>query len=301
MNQIRLNGVEAFSEVCKGGPLVGRAPSRKGVGLYGWNTGPVREVHVPETRELILTVHLDGSRHVRVFTGRGLSRSVSKPGDITLIPHGRPISFRTEGAVDFASLHFPIETVAGRDADSWSRILQQPSCLFALRDEYVVASVRTIMRAMRAPSRDNAAYVAKLLDSLRCHVARLVDESDAEWIELPTLAERGIRAPDFDAVFEHIEHRLAEKLPLEELAERCGVSRAVFAREFRARFDCSPHRYINQRRIAQAKALLVKGSLGLADVAYEVGFSGHSHFSTVFKAFEGCSPATFVNTARRND
>lgn len=299
MAQSGLPAVEAFSEVCGAKPLlVQESPTRKGVGLYGWNTGPVREVHIPETRELILTVHLGGSRRVRVFTEAGPSRSFSRPGNFTLIPRGQPVSFLTEGAVDFATVHFPLDAPSSRDADLWSRMLKLPSCLFAVADEYVIASVKTLMRATRAPSQNNARYVSRLFDSLTCHLAQLVEESDAERIELPSLVQRGIRAPDFERVMERIENQISEKLSLDELADCAGVGRALFAREFTARFGCSPHRFVTRRRIERAKQLLQQGWRSLSDIAYEVGFSGHSHFSTTFRAYEGCTPTTYASRAQ---
>lgn len=301
MAQSGLHAVEAFSEVCGARPsLVQESPTRKGVGLYGWNTGPVREVHIPETRELILTVHLGGSRRVRVVTEAGLSRSYSKPGNFTLIPRGQPVSFLTEGAVDFATVHFPLEAPSARDADLWSRMLKLPSCLFAVADEYVVASVKTLMRATRSPARDNAGYISKLFDSLTGHLAQLIEESDAERIRLPTRVLRGIKAPDFERVIEYIESQLSEPLSLDELADHAGVSRALFAREFTSRFGCSPHRFVIRRRIERAKSLLAQGHRNLADIAYEVGFSGHSHFSTTFRAYEGCTPKTYVRITRQD-
>ena len=38
----------------------------------------------------------------------------------------------------------------------------------------------------------------------------------------------------------------------------------------------------------------------LADIAYEVGFSGQSHFSTIFKSLEGCTPIGYVNALRNS-
>lgn len=298
MSEIGIRAVDAFSEACRGQPSLARdGHPRKGLSLYGWNTGPVDEVHIAETRELILSVHLAGSRRVRVITEAGLSRSVSKPGDITLIPQGQPVSFRTDGAVDFATVHFPVATPMDRDSRPWLRALNVSACLFALRDEYVVASVRALMQASRTPSRDSRRYFARLMDSLGCHLARIVDDGRGEQIRLPTRAQRGIRAPDFDAALALVEARLADKLSLAQLAEAAGVGRALFAREFTERHGSTPHRYVNQRRIERAKQLLLAGRASLADIAYEVGFSGHSHFTTTFRAFEGCTPTNWSRTA----
>ena len=310
MNSSGLRAVDAFKQICRTEPsLACRDQASRGRGLYGWNTGPVQEVHIPETGELILSLHLGGARRVQVFTRDGLSRSFSKPGDITLMPYGQPIGFHTKGEVHFATLHFQPPSTHRRSSEALARILRLSSCLFAFRDEYVSASIKALMRAARQPitSRENGLYVAKLFDSLTAHLARLVEDSDAERIDLPSRAAldemsahplRAIRAPDFDAVLRYIEQALSGKITLESLADQAGVSRALFAREFSARFHCTPHRYLNHRRIQRAKQLLLDRHLGCADVAYAVGFSGQSHFTQIFREFEGCTPQAFVRAAR---
>lgn len=306
MSDKALRAVDAIRGICTSGPsLVRDSDARRGVGLYGWNTGPVQEVHIPENGELIVSLHLGGARRVRLFTHEGLTRSFSKPGDITLMPRGKPISFRTDGAVEFATLHFSPESPNRRHADEWARILGQSDCLFAFRDEYVLASVRALMQASRSRSRDTERYCARLLDSLVAHLAMLVERGGPEQIDLPMRLQRGPRQPDFDAVLRQIEQHLADKLTLDELSARAGVSRALFAREFSTRFGCSPHRYLNRRRVERAKQLLREGLQhegrhSLADIAYEVGFSGQSHFSTIFKSLEGCTPIGYVNALRNS-
>lgn len=291
-----LAAVDAFSEACRSGPsLAWRVRSRKGVGLYGWNTGPVQEVHLPQSEELVLSLHLGGSRRVRVFTPEGLSRSVSRPGDVTLMPQGRPVSFRTDGAVDFATVHFPAPS--GEQGDL-ARLLRLSNCLFAFRDDYICSSVKALMQAAQSPSQDDGRYFSKLADALIAHLARLVEGRDTECVELRAPSESPAPQANLDAVIAHIESRLADKLSLDELADFAGMSRAWFAREFTQRHGCPPHRYIVHRRIERAKQLLKNERMSFTDIAYEVGFSGQSHFSAAFKAIEGCTPNGYTRSAR---
>lgn len=300
MNPPETRAVDAFSATCHAAPALSLdSASRRGVGLYGWRSGPVDEVHLPETGDLILSLHLGGARRVRLFTERGLTRSVSRPGDLTLMPHGRPIGFRTEGAVDFATLHFPSYLAARHHVAEWASLQGLRQCLFAFRDDYVSANVRALMRAAHATSADSTRYRRRLFDALVVHLAQLVEARGIEPVELPTCNARAPRAPNFEAVLAHIEQHLGEKLGLDELAALAGVSRALFAREFTARFGCAPHRYLNRRRVERAKDLLRLGGVSLADVAYEVGFCGQSHLATIFKAFEGRTPSAYLRSVSR--
>ncbi|MGQ0698696.1 MAG: helix-turn-helix domain-containing protein [Panacagrimonas sp.] len=298
MMDLAIPAVDAYSEACRGRPsLVRNSPSRR-VGLYGWRTGPTKEVHIAKTRELILSVHLGGARRVRVFTDKGLSHSFSKPGDITLIPSGQAVSYRTDGEVEFATLHFPLKSSAALDDRVSDTLSDLRVCLFALHDEYAVASVKTLMKASQASDPDSTQYSAALFDALSWHITRVVKESAAEKVQLGSVLPTAIKGPNFEEVARQIEMRLADKLTLQDLADVAGVSRSTFAERFTQRFGCSPHRFITQRRIERAKALLQEGRLSVADIAYELGFSGQSHFSTTFRALTGYVPTAFSDISQ---
>jgi AraC family transcriptional regulator len=54
----------------------------------------------------------------------------------------------------------------------------------------------------------------------------------------------------------------------------------------------SPHRYVLQRRLDRAKALLTAGNHPLAEVAVVRGFSSQAHFSS--SVATGVSPSVFA-------
>lgn len=79
-NKSGLRGVEAYARACHSRPqLVRRGQSRDGIGLYGWQLPTTREVHIPQTQELTLSVHLGGARRVRVYTEAGWSQTFRGP------------------------------------------------------------------------------------------------------------------------------------------------------------------------------------------------------------------------------
>ena len=300
MTDFAIPAVDAYSEACMTKPSLMRdSPSRRSVELYGWKTGPTREVHVAQTRELILSVHLGGARRVRVYTESGLSRSYSKPGDITLIPSGQPISYRLDGEVDFATVHFPLDASSRADSDVLADMSRLQVCLFAMPDEYVVSSVKTLMHASKTASRSDARYFATMFDALTCHIARIVERSDAEQIRPAHATPSAVIGPDFGAVLSLIDSQLDQKLTLQELADRAGVCRTRFAQQFAQRFGCSPHRFVTQRRIEKAKKLLLQGDCSITDIAYALGFSGQSHFSTTFKNVTGTVPTAYAQREGR--
>lgn len=92
------------------------------------------------------------------------------------------------------------------------------------------------------------------------------------------------RAKEFMAV------NLGSSISLKTLADECGLSVTHFARAFRQATRLSPHRWLQERRIEQALALLSDRNLSLADVAIACGFADQSHFTKVFTKQMGAAP-----------
>ena len=89
---------------------------------------------------------------------------------------------------------------------------------------------------------------------------------------------------------EMIRERLDGTIGLSELARECGLSVSYFVRAFQKTFGMSPYRWLIERRIDQAKALLVTGNLPIADIAVQSGFSDQAAFTSAFGRIVGESP-----------
>ncbi|HBT68693.1 MAG TPA: AraC family transcriptional regulator, partial [Agrobacterium sp.] len=79
---------------------------------------------------------------------------------------------------------------------------------------------------------------------------------------------------------------------LEELASTAGLSRAHLIRAFRKEFHITPHAYLTDVRIRQARRLLRAGETP-AEVAALCGFADQAHFTRHFKARNGVTPGQF--------
>lgn len=69
-----------------------------------------------------------------------------------------------------------------------------------------------------------------------------------------------------------------------------GVSPYHVAHVFREQTGLSVHRYLLRLRLAIALDLLAGGATNLSALALDLGFSSHSHFSSVFRRNTGLSP-----------
>ena len=76
-----------------------------------------------------------------------------------------------------------------------------------------------------------------------------------------------------------------------DLANKLCISRSQLHRKITAARGISATAYINEFRLKKALSLLQQGSMTASEVAYEVGFSSPSYFSTSFKKYFSYSPA----------
>lgn len=90
-----------------------------------------------------------------------------------------------------------------------------------------------------------------------------------------------------------IEDRVVEGVSLNELSRITGTDRFSLNRSFRALYGTSPHRYLVQRRIDHACALIAEGE-ACAQAALMSGFSDQSHFLRHFRKTHGMTPRRWI-------
>lgn len=98
---------------------------------------------------------------------------------------------------------------------------------------------------------------------------------------------------DPQAIRQHIHDHLSEPLSLDRLAAAAHLSPAHFARLFKRHFRMTPMRYVNDRRIDAACALLAQTDMKLLHVAEAVGVGDPYYFSRLFRKTTGVSPSAY--------
>jgi AraC family transcriptional regulator len=115
---------------------------------------------------------------------------------------------------------------------------------------------------------------------------------------VPAAAVGGLAPYRLKRVLERIESGLADRLSLERLSAEAGLNATHFSRAFKQSFGVPPHRHLVRRRLERARDLLASTNLSILQVALEVGYGSHSHFTTAFRKSTGLTPREFRSRTR---
>ncbi len=88
-----------------------------------------------------------------------------------------------------------------------------------------------------------------------------------------------------------LEENYMNPVSINDLAYLSGRSLSTFKRDFKAIYNISPLRWLQQQRLKKAKELLDKTEMSVTDVCYTTGFENLSHFSKVYKSYYAHSPS----------
>lgn len=101
-------------------------------------------------------------------------------------------------------------------------------------------------------------------------------------------------------VFRFIEDNYDQSISLCDVAQAVGYSPAYLTNLVRQQTGKSVHRWLVERRMAQAISLLLKTEHTVSQIAEAVGYQDVCHFSRYFRQFYGTSPQAWRSTHRRN-
>lgn len=104
--------------------------------------------------------------------------------------------------------------------------------------------------------------------------------------------EASQQRPEILAAQALVEKRFADpELALDEAAAAAGLSVAHFSNLFHRKTGVTFTRYVQTRRIEEAKRLLAETGRTITDICYACGFNSLTHFNRVFRRGTGHSPS----------
>jgi AraC family transcriptional regulator len=280
------------------GESLGGAPDLCSAARGSWNGALVRrwrgtspQIEQPPLDHHYLVLHLGGPKRVNRRSAHSTTIHDAETGAITLATAGSAYSWTTEGPIGFAHLYLHphcIDHVITEEFDRDSRSVELVDCV-ARRVPLLSALMIGMLEQLESPTFGSRLVLDTLLHSLIVHLVS----------ECSTLSEEGSSAPHSIAprrlqrVLDFIDSNFGADIELDDLASVAGSSRFHFSRAFREATGFPPYRYLIQRRIDEAKCLLLEDSLTIAEIAEHCGFHSQAQLSAMFRRVFGTSPAQF--------
>ncbi len=119
--------------------------------------------------------------------------------------------------------------------------------------------------------------------------------------QAPVLYSLAMHSGTFSQVaraLKFIQNDYAEKMDVEQLAEKAHMSASAFHRAFKEVTSESPMQYIKKLRLTRARDLMVQENLKAYMAADRVGYESSSQFSREFKRYFGQTPAEMTREMR---
>jgi AraC family transcriptional regulator len=105
------------------------------------------------------------------------------------------------------------------------------------------------------------------------------------------IAGRWMTSARLKSIDEIIDSSICQELSIRDMAAALGLSEGFFIRTFKAAIGKSPHSYLIDRRLAQARSLLCTSNHDLREIALATGFSSHAHMTAAFTHRLGITPS----------
>jgi transcriptional regulator GlxA family with amidase domain len=104
------------------------------------------------------------------------------------------------------------------------------------------------------------------------------------------LANRGVRQPVLEKAARLMAANVETPLPIDEIAERVGVSTRQLERLFKGHLGLRPVWYYASIRLDRARELLRLTDMSVTEIGVACGFQSPSHFSAAYSRHFGRSP-----------
>ena len=165
-----------------------------------------------------------------------------------------------------------------------------------VQDEVINQIGLSVLSEMRCPT---AAGRMLVETSSLLLAARLVHtHAETQLIRLPIPTPHRLDDVRLRRVLAYIEEHLADDIAVADLANVACLSIFHFTRAFAAATGVPPHRYVSQRRLESAKAMIATGRASLSEIALDCRFYSQSTFTRAFRRATGMTPAEYRRALR---
>lgn len=235
-----------------------------------------------------ISVHLNNAAVVKEQKLSGRLRSDDfRAGEICITPATAPVSVRLQAPCELIGLYLEpafLAQLTATDADNIELIPQ-----FKLDDPLICQMAIALKTQLESPGEWSRIYVESMATAFSAHLwqhystRKPQGESDSQ----------GLSTTQLRQATEYIHEHADQNPSLIEIAQQVSLSPYHFSRLFKLSTGLSPHQYLINCRITQAKQLLKTTALSISEVAAQAGFTDQSHLARHFKRQFGVPPSQF--------
>jgi len=240
----------------------------------------------PVSDNFILCLALRGTVRAAFQFGDGWRRAVVPPG--TFMPITPPGTLG-ELAVDAPHRHLmlalPMQSLAEVD-DGRTGFGNLHGNAF--RDRLVARLCLDLWQEAKSGNRSGDLFADCARAALIAALVRRASQTPAPLPKRVSFSPQG-----WARLAAEIEDRLDQPLTVAMLAAVAEMRETRFLNAFKQQAGMSPYRYVLQRRLNKASALLAGSRMGLAEIALATGFADQAHMTTAFARHFGRTPGAF--------
>lgn len=160
---------------------------------------------------------------------------------------------------------------------------ETPSYFIIENDDYIHAYLNSLSTIIHAPTVFMNNLLSVKFEELMLYLINKYGEAFAIYLQSLIAGER--------STFKNIvENNMYSNLKVDEIAFLCNMSLSTFKRRFVKEYKTSPGKWLQDKRLRRAKALMRGGKLKASDIYLDFGYNNLSNFSAAFKNKFGKSP-----------
>lgn len=188
-----------------------------------------------------------------------------------------PHLYKTLEETNFDWIHFD-----GNSSRAYfDYLFQKHGCVFSLEDYRDIPDFLDRILSMMGTDKVDEHRISILIH-------RILYELE----KISNVADHSLEVTIKNAV-SYIESHYKEDITLNDIADHVKISPFHFSRLFKKHTNYTPHQYLINYRVNNAKKLLFSSNLSINEIASKCGFNNVSHFVTTFKGHTNFSPKKY--------
>ncbi|CAN7621628.1 AraC family transcriptional regulator [Pararhizobium sp. LjRoot255] len=289
---IRLAGdaVESIGRILDRPPaLVGEALRSKTRLTTRWSHGALHD-SLPGLSSHVVMTYYGADQEISWRCGGTRHASRTRPGTITLIPEGHDGRWDIAGPIEVSHVYFPQERLqASADLLAGGKRVELIGRV-GFEDPSAARILELLSREARLDDPSSRLFVEQAIDLLCLQLVRGHSSFGALAVEEP---RGGLADWQVKRVTAYMRAHLEEEIGLGELAATVNLSRFHFCTAFRRATGQTPHQWLVNLRIAQARQLLAMPELPVTEIALSVGYQTPSAFAAAFRKVTATTPTEY--------